>query len=233
MKELVRVGLRIGAYKKKDLDLVIVDTTVQIKNIKHPHDAYLLGKAREEVVKLAHRLGFKLNETYERRYKKGVIRLWKYKDVSKSNKRFKTMKYLKVLVGRLIRCVDRKLEASQIVLVKKEATIFEKIKRIHAQSFLSKAKKEKYKQAGNEVIYSFHAEEVECIGKGKLNKPYEFGNKVGVGISGRGNFILAIKSFQGNPYDGHTLKQTVAQIEDITGHEPKKLFVDLGYRGSN
>jgi IS5 family transposase len=48
LKELTKVGLKVGAYKKKDLDSVIIDTTVQIKNIKHPHDAHLLGKAREE-----------------------------------------------------------------------------------------------------------------------------------------------------------------------------------------
>ena len=66
-----------------------------------------------------------------------------------------------------------------------------------------------------------------------MNKPYEFGNKVAIGVSGHGNFILGVKSFHGNPYDGHTLKQTVAQIEEITGQEPKKLFVDLGYRGAN
>ena len=42
---------------------VIIDTTVQIKNIKHPHDAHLLGKAREEIVNLSHKLGFKLNES--------------------------------------------------------------------------------------------------------------------------------------------------------------------------
>ena len=123
LKELVKVGLKVGAYKKKDLDSVIIDTTVQIKNIKHPHDAYLLGKAREELVKLAHRLGVKLNETYEKRYKKGVISLWKYKDASKSKKRAKTMKHLKVLVGRLIRAVDRKLEESKIVLIKKRSNI--------------------------------------------------------------------------------------------------------------
>lgn len=233
LKELIRVGLRVGAYKKKDLDLVIIDTTVQIKNIKHPHDAYLLGKAREEVVKLAHRAGIKLNETYKKSYKRGVIKLWKYKDASKSKQRMKTTKHLKVLVGRLIRTIDSKLEGSKVVLIEKEAKLLAKIKKIHAQSFLSKASKQKYKAAGNEVIYSFHAEEVECIGKGKLNKPYEFGNKVAIGVSGHNNFILGVKSFHGNPYDGHTLEQTVKEVEQMTEHEPKKIFVDLGYKGSN
>lgn len=49
--------------KKKDLASIIVDTTVQIKNIKYPHDVYLMDKARIELVKLCHALGIKLNET--------------------------------------------------------------------------------------------------------------------------------------------------------------------------
>ena len=52
-------------------------------------------------------------------------------------------------------------------------------------------------------------------------------------MSGRGNFILAVKSFQDNPYDGHTLAETVAQMEKNTEIEVKKIFVDLGYRGNN
>ena len=52
---------------KKDMASVIIDTTVQIKNIKHPHDAHLLGKAREKIVNLSHKLRFKLNETHIRK----------------------------------------------------------------------------------------------------------------------------------------------------------------------
>ena len=74
---------------------VIIDTTVQIKNIKHPHDAHLLGKAREEIVNLSHKLGFKLNETYKKKYKHGLIKLWRYKADSKSKQRQKTMRHLK------------------------------------------------------------------------------------------------------------------------------------------
>lgn len=234
LKELARVGLKIGAYKKKDLASVIVDTTVQIKNIKHPHDAHLLGKAREELVKLASKLGIKLNETYAKKYKRSLIQLWKYKDASKSKKRQKIMKHLKVLVGRLIRAFQGKLYKSGLELPTEDLSLLEKIKSIHAQSFLNKAAKEKYKEeSGKKIIYSFHATEVECIGKGKLNKPYEFGNKVGIAVSGRNNFILGVKSFHGNPYDGHTLAQTVETVEDITGEEIKKLFVDLGYKGNN
>ncbi len=76
---------------------------------------------------------------------------------------------------------------------------------------------------------------MECIGKGKLNKPYEFGNKVGVAVSGGGNFILGVKSFHGNPYDGHTLNATVEEVRKVVCdvQSVEKYFVDLGYRGSD
>ncbi|MBI4383314.1 MAG: hypothetical protein HY579_04690 [Nitrospinae bacterium] len=34
-----------------------------------------------------------------------------------------------------------------------------------------------------------------------------------------------------NPYDGHTLKETVSQAERLAGFEAKEFFVDRGYRG--
>ena len=77
---------------------------------------------------------------------------------------------------------------------------------------LDKEGKKAYKEAGNKIIYSFHATEVECIGKGKLNKPYEFGNKVGIAISGEGNFILGVKSFHGNPYDASPGGRSVVRV---------------------
>jgi len=42
-----------------------------------------------------------------------------------------------------------------------------------------------------------------------------------------------VKSFHENPYDGHTLSQSVELLENNTGKEVKKIFVDRGYRGSN
>ena len=35
--------------------------------------------ARQEIVSLNHKLGFKLNETYKKKYKHGLIKLWRYK----------------------------------------------------------------------------------------------------------------------------------------------------------
>lgn len=231
LKELLRIGLKVGALKKKDLESVIIDTTVQIKNIKHPHDVYLMETAREKVVDLCKRLGIPLNETYAKTFKYKMIKLWKYKEDSKARQRRKIMISLKVRLGRLIRICQRGIEKSKLELSEEDGAILSRAKNIHAQSILKKKDKDLYKKE-NKIIYSFHAPEVECIGKGKLNKPYEFGNKVGIAVSGRGNFVLGIKSFHGNPYDGHTLDQTVVELRKLSP-ETSKIFVDLGYTGHN
>src|SRR5947207_7842086 len=58
-------------------------------------------------------------------------------------------------------------------------------------------------------LYSFHAPEVECIGKGKASAPYEFGVKASVVTTNArapgGQFVLHTRALPGNPYDGHTL----------------------------
>jgi IS5 family transposase len=231
LKELLRIGLKVGALKKKDLDSVIIDTTVQIKNIKHPHDVYLMETAREKIVDLCKRLGIPLNETYAKIFKYKTIKLWKYKEDSKANQRRKIMISLKVRLGRLLRICQRGIEKLKLVLSEEDGTILFIAKNIHAQSILKKKEKDIYKKE-NKIIYSFHAPEVECIGKSKLNKPYEFGNKVGIAVSGRGNFVLGIKSFDGNPYDGHTLDQTIRELRKVSP-ETSKIFVDLGYVGHN
>ena len=231
LKELLRIGLKVGALKKKDLESVIIDTTVQIKNIKHPHDVYLMETAREKVVDLCKRLGIPLNETYAKTFKYKTIKLWKYKEDSKARQRRKIMISLKVRLGRLIRICQRAIEKSKLELSEEDCAILSRAKNIHAQSILKKKDKDIYKKE-NKIIYSFHAPEVECIGKGKLNKPYEFGNKVGIAVSGRGNFVLGVKSFHGNPYDGHTLDQTVVELRKLSP-KTSKIFVDLGYTGHN
>jgi len=35
-----------------------------------------------------------------------------------------------------------------------------------------------------------------------------------------------------NPYDGHTLFETLEQVAILTEHQPREVFVDLGYRGA-
>jgi transposase, IS5 family len=81
-------------------------------------------------------------------------------------------------------------------------------------------------------LYSFHAPEVECIGKGKASAPYEFGVKASIDQRPRprGQFVLHAKALPGNPYDGHTLGAVIEATEGLTGCEIERAYVDKGYR---
>ena len=83
-------------------------------------------------------------------------------------------------------------------------------------------------------LYALHAPEVECIGKGKARKPYEFGVKASIAVTHRGGLMVGARTFPGNPYDGHILSEQLEQtgilLED-TGKTPKEVVVDLGFRG--
>ena len=96
-----------------------------------------------------------------------------------------------------------------------------------AQRILRQRRQDKAK------VYSIHAPEVECISKGKVHKKYEFGCKVSVAATSKECFILGMKAYHGNPYDGHTLNDAVLQTEQITGHRTQDIYVDRGYRGRN
>ena len=86
-------------------------------------------------------------------------------------------------------------------------------------------------------VYSLHAPEVECIGKGKAHRPYEFGIKVSVATTAHrskgGQFVTHIAALPGNPYDGHTLATVIPAMEDMIGNTIERLLADAGYRGHN
>ena len=53
LQESLSVATRTEAIKPSELSRVIVDTTVQPKNVMFPTDARLLNRAREKLVRLA------------------------------------------------------------------------------------------------------------------------------------------------------------------------------------
>ena len=126
-------------------------------------------------------------------------------------------KKLHTLLGRVIRDIERKKEGRDYPVLDE---LLVRAKRIHAQQ-----------RADRNKLYSVHAPEVECISKGKAHKRYEFGVKVSVATTSKGGWHLGAMSCPGNPYDGHTLKDTLAQVERLLGKTPRHVFLDMGYRG--
>lgn len=83
-------------------------------------------------------------------------------------------------------------------------------------------------------LYSFHAPEVECIGKGKAATLYEFSVKASViTTNGRppgSEFVLHAKALPGNPYDGHTLGDVIDATEKLTGCTIELAYVEKDSR---
>lgn len=137
-------------------------------------------------------------------------------------KRAKKMRHkLKTYLGRVCRAIrkratqtDGQIEDSRLRF------LFEIADRILAQTKTSKDK-----------VDSVHEPDVKCIAMGKAHKKYEFGCKVSVATTNGTNWVLGVQALEGNPYDGHTLGEAVAQVERIAGRTPKNVIVDKGYRG--
>jgi IS5 family transposase len=195
---------------------VNVDTTVQEKVIAFPTDQCLYQKAREKLVKAAKKRGIRLRQSYTRLGRNAFQQHSRYAHAKQWRRARKQSRKLRTYLGRVIRDIDRKCPKPDTGLY----VLTEIAKAIHEQ-----------KRDDTNKVYSVHALEVECISKGKAHKRYEFGCKVGVTSTSRGNWVLDVQALHGNPYDGHTLKQCLGNATKNSGFKVEQAFCDKGYRG--
>jgi IS5 family transposase len=203
---------------------VIVDTTVQEKAITFPTDAKLMHRARDRLVRLAQKHGVPLRQSYARVGKIALIQHQRYAHAKQFKRANKALRRLRTMLGRVIRDITRKI-ASQPDLTEVFALPLSLARRVRDQRQRERGRK----------VYSLHAPEVECIGKGKAHKPYEFGVKVSVATPLHrcrgGQFVAHVKALPGNPYDGHTLAEVIPDLERTIGAELERIVTDAGYRG--
>lgn len=62
----IDAALKLKVITPSSLQRVVVDSTVQEKNIAHPTDSKLYEKARRQLVVIAHRHGIVLRQTYDK-----------------------------------------------------------------------------------------------------------------------------------------------------------------------
>jgi transposase, IS5 family len=224
LAESLRVAHATGALKPQDMARVTVDTTVQPKAVTHPTDAKLMLKAIEKLVGQAKSEGLKLRQSYARLAKRAAQMVGRYIHAKQFKRANRELKFLRTRLGRLIRDITRKIEGDPY---RKNvfAVPLSKALRIRWQNHNQRGPK----------LYSWHAPEVECIGKGKAHKPYEFGVKVSITTTNKrckgGMFVLHTKALPGNPYDGHSLAEVINETEALTGCPIERAYVDKGYRG--
>lgn len=224
----ISVAANLKLIAKKDLECVIVDSTVQQKAIAYPTDNKLLETARLKLVEAAQEAGIPLKQTYAKEGRTLSFRAGRYAHAKQYKRMNKAIKRQSTIVGRLARHIERQINPLTAAVKAALEAPLAKAHQIIKQSKNRKATK------GQPKLYSWHAPEVSCINKGKARQPYEFGCKVGIATTLKGNLIVGARSFPGNPFDGHTLHEQLEQANTLlqdTAIKPTHAFVDLGYRG--
>ncbi len=216
LEETILVAQEIKALKRTAIKHVNVDTTVQEKAIAFPTDARLYHKMRVKLVREAKKQGIKLRQSYLFVGKKAFIMQGRYASARQMKRAAKQTRKLKTYLGRVTRDIERKSSA-------KDKTM---------QDLLALAKRLlKQQRHDKNKLYSLHEPKVKCIAKGKIHKPYEFGQKASFVTTSSGNWVIGAQSLMDNPYDGHTLSGALKQAEKFTGVVPEFAYVDQGYRG--
>ena len=225
LAETLAAAQRAGAVAPKHFERVTIDTTVQPKAVTHPTDSKLLGRGVEILVRLARKHGLRLRQSFLRlasRARHAVARLihrGRHREAERVVRRMRSW------LGRLARDITRKIanNADAGVAFSKPLGL---VMRLLAQ---------RREDRGRDKLYSLHAPEVECIGKGKAQARYEFGYKVSIAVTNAlapgGQFVVGARTLPGNPFDGHTLAAQIAQTERLTGVAVARAYVDRGYRG--
>jgi len=215
LAESLRVAHEAGALRTNDLKRVTVDTTVQPKAITFPTDAKLLHAAIKGLNRLARRHGVQLRQSYLRIAKRAAMMAGRYAHAKQFNRHRRQLRLLRTRLGRIIRDIRRNIGGKAEL-----EAVFE-----WPLTRANQIRSQQQRQRGWK-LYSFHAPEVECIGKGKASAPYEFGVKASIVTTNArapgGQFVLHAKALPGNPYDGHR------------GHDaanPRRVFISGQKRG--
>ncbi len=220
LTETIEAARRGKVVKAKSFEKIIIDTTVMEKAVAYPTDSRLLERGRQHLVRLAGALGIPLRQNYNREAPRLAAQVGRYAHAKQYRRMRAALKSLRTVVGRVWRDIERKLDGQDEAQSAKATSILARVKRL-----LEQKPKDKNK------LYSLHAPEVECIGKGKARQPYEFGVKVTVATTHKEGLVVGMRSLPGNPYDGHTLPEAIEQVSILTAQKPKAVFVDKGYRG--
>jgi IS5 family transposase len=195
------------------------DTTVQENNTTFPTDAKLCKKVIDQCNKIAEKTGVRLRRSYSRESKQLLRDTYNGKHPRRAKQAKKARKRLKTIANAQLRDIQRKMSAAQKGAYKERLELYEKA--------VNQEKND------HDKVYSLHKPFTRCIAKGKAHKQYEFGNKVGIVVTGNKGrkIITAVKAFLDTPYDGHTIEPLLEQMTHNAIGLPKEIIYDRGGKG--
>ena len=218
VEKIFQVSIELHGKKAKEKE-VLLDTTVQEKNITFLTDTKLYKRIIEHCLAIAEKESITLRQSYRRTTKKLML-AQRFRRHPKNYKKARVaQRKLKTIAGRLVREIERKLPASSLGRYSQEISIFQRVL-------------EQKKNSTNK-IYSIHEPQVYCISKGKDHKKYEYGSKASIAVTKNSGIIVGAVQFSKNTYDGHTLSETLNQATELVGRRPKVAICDRGYRGTS
>ena len=215
-EKILAATIKLHGERAKEKE-VVVDTTVQEKNITFPTDTKLAAKIVRGGVKMARRHGVKLRQSFERTVPKLLAAQRGRRTKGGAARARKAARHLKTIAGRVVRQLDAAVPKES-----RDRRWVETAKKILSQ-----------KRSDSRKIYSLHEPEVYCMSKGKEHKKYEFGAKASVVVGKNGGVILGAYSLPENDYDGHALEPTLEQVERVAGYRPAVAIGDKGFRGQS
>lgn len=196
---------------------VIVDTTVQEKNVTYPTDGKLAIKMIHHLHKIAKQEGIQLRCTYVKEIKQHRIKLRFFRHPKKIKKAKAAMKRLETIVGVLIRDISRKISEDRLKEYKETFALFKKV--------VDQKQKDKGK------VYALHEPHIYAIAKGKDHKKYEYGTKASIVTTKNSGIIIGGAAHEKNEHDSKTLEAALSSAKANRTKPIKEAICDRGYRG--
>jgi len=197
--------------------VVSVGTTVQEKNITYPTDDKQYKKIIKSCWKIAEKEGVNVRQSYTRTFKK-LSHQQRFKNTKNGSRQArKASRSIKVIAGRLLRELARKLPLDRLGVYLSKLKLYQRV--------LSQ------KRDDSDKIYSLHEPHVKCYTKGKEHKKFEFGSKASFLICQQTGIIMGALNFTETLHDSKTLPEVLEQYQRLNDKEATNVFVDRGYKG--
>ncbi|SBS40454.1 hypothetical protein MSP8887_04399 [Marinomonas spartinae] len=123
LTQTIQAGLKLKVIKSASLKRVIVDTTVQEKNITFPTDAKLYNKAQQQLNQVAKDLAITLRQTYDKAFHELMPKIGRYGHAKQYKRMRKAIKQVKGFLGRVLRDIDWQVKRQGLTLTQKQEDI--------------------------------------------------------------------------------------------------------------
>lgn len=216
VEKIFAMSVKIHGKESEEKE-VIVDTTVQEKNVTYPTDGKLAIKMIHHLHRIARAEAIQLRRTYIKEIKQHRISLRFFRHPKKIKKARAAMKRLKTITGILMRDIQRNLSEDKQSNYQETFELFAKV--------INQKQKDSHK------IYSLNEPHIYAIAKGKDHKKYEYGTKASIVTTKDSGIIVGVAAHDKNEHDSKTLQSALQSANANRTTPVKEAICDRGYRG--